>query len=164
MSDQGDAAQLVRRIRARRRMVDDYLRSARPRADRLTWVSIVSSALAAALTAGPAVGGGRFTGEVSEALELAGGPAAVWRPLCVLAMVVSIVAAISANLAKARNAESRIISAEACNAELEGLLTLVEFRQLPLDEAVKLYQQYVTRIPFVPDAARGSRRGRGRNR
>jgi len=164
MSDQVDAAQLVRRIKARRRMVDDYLRAARPRADRLTWVCIVSSALAAALTAGPAIGGARFTGEVVDVLDVSGGAPAVWRPLCLLAMVVSIIAAISANLAKARNAESRIVSAEACNAELEGLLTLVEFHQLPLDEAVKLYQQYVTRIPFVPDAQRTARRGGSRDR
>ena len=87
---------------------------------------------------------------MAKSLEL-GGPEAVWRPLCLAAMVVSVVAAISANLSKAKNAEARIVSAEACNAELEGLQALVEFRQVSLQEALKMYQQYVAKIPFVAE-------------
>ncbi len=75
----------------------------------------------------------------------------MWRPLCLAAMVMSVIAAISANLSKAKNAEARIVSAEACNAELEGLQALVEFRQVSLEEAVKMYQKYVARIPFVAE-------------
>jgi hypothetical protein len=114
----------------------------------LTYLSIVSSALAAALTAGPALGGPGFTRSVAEGLG-ANDDSNVWRLLCILAMVVSVIAAIAANLSKAKNAEARIISAETSNAELEGLQTLVEFGQLPLQDAVKLYQQYVAKIPFV---------------
>ena len=150
MQDQTDWQQLLTRIQDRRRTVDAFLRSARPRAERLTYVSVTSSALAAALTAGPALGGTRFTSGVAQSLELAG-PEAVWQPLCLAAMVVSVIAAISANLSKSKNAEARIVSAEACNAELEGLQALVEFRQVSLEEGVKLYQQYVARIPFVAD-------------
>lgn len=157
MSNSVEAPQLLRRIKNRRRSVDAYLQSARPRASRLMWVSIISSALAAALTAVPALGGASGTGELAASLELSG-PAAVWRPLCLLAMVVSIIAAVSANLSKARNAEARIINAEACSAELEGLQALVEFQQLSLEEAVKLYQQYVARIPFVPETTPGKER------
>jgi anti-sigma-K factor RskA len=161
MSDAVEAQQLLKRIKNRRRTVDAYLRTARPRAERLTYASIISSALAAALTAGPALGGAKFTDQVADSLQLAGAPA-VWRPLCVLAMVVSIIAAISANLSKAKSAEPRIIGAEACNAELEGLQALVEFHQVPLDEAVKLYQQYIARIPFVPETVRSKKRTGGR--
>jgi hypothetical protein len=116
----------------------------------LTYVSVVSSALAAALTAGPGLGGQKF---VSFATDMGVGdkPTDVWQPLCLVAAVVSVIAAISANLSKSKNAEARIIHAEACNAELEGLQALVEFQQVSLEDAVKLYQQYVTRIPFVPE-------------
>ena len=72
-------------------------------------------------------------------------------PPCLFAMLTSVVAAISANLSKSKNAEARIVSAEACNAELEGLQTLVEFQQVSTEEAVKLYQQYVARVPFVAE-------------
>jgi hypothetical protein len=87
---------------------------------------------------------------VAKSLELAG-PEDVWRPLCLGALVVSVIAAISANLSKAKNAEARIVSAEACNAELEGLQALVEFREVSLQEALRMYQQYVAKIPFVAD-------------
>lgn len=163
MPDQAIGPQLLRRIKNRRRTISAYLRLARPRAERLTYVSVISSALAAALTAGPALGGKRFTGQVADTWHLVDA-SDVWRPLCLLAMVVSVVAAISANLSKSKNAEARIIGAEACSAELEGLQTLVEFDQLPLEEAVKLYQQYIARIPFVPDTADVEGRSRSRKR
>jgi hypothetical protein len=157
-----NSTQLLRRIRSRRRTVEDFLRTARPRAERLTYVSVISSALAAALTAGPALGGMQFTNEVARTLSLAGG-AQVWRPLCLLAMVVSITAAVSANLSKSRNSQARIISAEACHAELEGLQTLVEFEQVSVEEAVKLYQQYIARIPFISESPRTKERSASRS-
>ncbi|MGI8459093.1 MAG: hypothetical protein ACR2LI_13405 [Propionibacteriaceae bacterium] len=163
MADQEIGPQLLRRIKSRRRTISAYLRLARPRAERLTYVSVISSALAAALTAGPALGGPTFMKRVAGTWQL-GEPSEVWRPLCLLAMVVSVVAAISANLSKSKNTEARIIAAEACSAELEGLQTLVEFDQLPVKEAVKLYQQYVARVPFVPDTADVERRSRSRKR
>lgn len=153
MTDQADWERLQKRIEDRRRTVEAYLRRARPRAERLTYVAIVSSALAAALTAGPGVGGTGFTGGVAKGLDIA--ESTVWQSLCLLGMVTSVVAAISANLSKSRNAEARIVSAEACNAELEGLQTLVEFQQVSLQEALKLYQQYVARVPFVVETPSG---------
>jgi hypothetical protein len=150
MTDKRDWQHLLNRITERRRGVEAYLRRARPRSDRLTMVTIISSAITAVLTAGPAIGGAPFMNSISSALQL-GGPANVWRPLCLLAMIFSVVAAISVNVGKSRNAENRIISAETCNAELEGLQTLIEYRQVPLEEAVRMYQQSVARVPFLRD-------------
>ena len=152
MQEQADWQQLLTLIKDRRRSIDEFLRSAKPRAERFTYVSVVSSAFAAALTAGPAIGGQRFTYGVVTSLGL-GGDQDVWWRLCLAAMVVSVIAAISANLSKAKNAEARMVSAEACNAELEGLQAPVEFRQVSLEEAVKMYQKYVARIPFVAEKA-----------
>jgi hypothetical protein len=133
----------------RRRSLDVYLKKMRPRSERLLMVTIVSSALAAVLNAGPALGGTDFTGPVAAALNL-GSPAAVWRPLCMLAMIVSVVAVISANLGKSKSSENRIASAETANGELESLEILIDFHQLPLKEAITMYQQSVARVPFVP--------------
>jgi hypothetical protein len=150
MPDGTDWQRLQERIKDRRDTLDVYLRVKRPRADRLTHASIVSSALSAALTAGPAVGGQRFVDRVAGSLDIQG--ESVWRPLCLAAMVISIVAAITTNLSKAKNTEARIVNVEATNAELEGLQTLIEFEQLSLEDAVKLYQQYIARVPFVVEA------------
>jgi hypothetical protein len=144
--------ELLNRIHARRAGIAAYLRRLRPRRDHLITTSIVSSALSAVLTAGPALGGETFADTVGHALSL-GDTSPVWRLLCFGALVVSLVAAVSANLAKSRDLERRVSAAEACNTELEGLETLLEFGHLPVDDAVKLYQQYVAKIPFVDEAA-----------
>jgi flavin-binding protein dodecin len=64
-------------------------------------------------------------------------------------MLVSVTAAICVNLNQASKADSKIVSAEVCNTELACLQTLVEFHQVSLDEALKLYQQHLTRVPFL---------------
>ena len=73
------------------------------------------------------------------------------RALCAAAMTASVVAAICANLSRSKNAEARIISAEACNTELEGLQTLLEFHQVPMKQAVKMFQESIAKVPFVED-------------
>lgn len=40
---------------------------------------------------------------------------------------------------------------------LEGLATLLEFGTLSVEDGVKLYQQYVTKIPFVDDTRAAAR-------
>ncbi len=155
-TDTESRRELLERIRARRASIGAYVRELEPRGARLTNVSIVCSSIVTALTAGPALGGTGFTSATAEALDL---PEAsfVWRALCFLAMVLSIVAAVATNLYKSHDVAARLAKAEACNVALEGLETLVEFGQLSLGEAVTLYQQYVAEIPFVhepPVAAR----------
>jgi hypothetical protein len=147
----GDYRQeLLDRIDARRASIDDYLRQARPRGNRLVNTAIISSAIAAVLTAGPALGGETFSVGVADSLSLPS-DSIVWRSLCFLALAVSIVAAITTNLSRSQDTAHRIASAEAANSELEGLRTLVEFGQIPIGEAAKLYQQYVTKIPWVEE-------------
>jgi len=143
-----DEQRLLRKIEDERAHIEQFLAVARPRCARLTAITIVSSALAAALTAGPALGGQTFTtwaGHVFGIKTAVG----VWQPLCLIVMLVSITAAISVNLNQSSKTESRITSAEVCNTELACLQTLIEFHQLPLDEALKLYQQHLSRVPFL---------------
>jgi hypothetical protein len=145
--------QLLAKIEKRRADVNAFLHDTRPRRNRMTNVSIVSSAMAAIFTAGPAIGGLAFAQAVEKGLALTQS-AVVWRTLCAGALIVSLVAAISTNLSKSQDLASRVTAAEVCNIELEGLRAFVEFRDLSVGEAVELYQQYVTKIPFVEEAPR----------
>ena len=73
--------------------------------------------------------------------------------LCLLALVVSVAAAVLTNIAKSQDDDARLSTAEAANAELEGLATLLQFGDLSVEDGVKLYQQYAVKIPFVEDLA-----------
>jgi hypothetical protein len=148
IDEAGTREALLERIQAKRASIRAFVGELEPRGARLNNLSIISSAVAAALTAGPALGGERFTAGVKGAVGI-WDESLVWRSLCLAAMIISIVAAISSNLYKSHEVASRLANAQACNAELEGLETLVQFGQIPVKEAVGLYQQYITRIPFI---------------
>lgn len=141
---------LLLRIETRRAGVQTFLRENRPRLRRRANITIVLTSLSAAFTAGPALGGESFADSVQNGLGLAT-ESVVWRVLCLLALVVSIGAAVMANLAKSQDADARLSTAEAAGAELEGLATLLHFGHLSVDDGVKLYQQYTVKIPFVQD-------------
>jgi hypothetical protein len=106
--------------------------------------------VAAAFTAGPALGGVTFAEAVQRGFSLPDS-SIVWRVLCFVAMLVSLVAAISVHLNKSQDMAAQLSAAEACNVELEGLRTLVEFAQLSVHDAAELYQKYITKIPFVEE-------------
>src|SRR5687767_5530282 len=141
---------LLRRIEARRAGVQAFLRENRPRIRRRANITIVLTSLSAVFTAGPALGGETFATSVQNGLGLATN-SVVWQVLCLLAMLVSVTAAVLANIAKSQDADARLSTAEAANAELEGLATLLQFGHLSVDDGVKLYQQYAGKIPFVQD-------------
>jgi MFS family permease len=141
---------LLWRIEARRAAVQAFLHHHRPRTRRRATMTIVLSSLAAVFTAGPAVGGETFAGAVQQAFRLSS-DSYVWRVLCLGALLVSVAAAVLTNLGKSQDDVARLGTAEAANAELEGLTTLLQFGQLSVQDAVKLYQQYSVKIPFVED-------------
>jgi hypothetical protein len=152
MAENSDVrADLLQRIWSRRAGLQAYVEQNRPRFRRRANVTIVLSTLAALSTAGPAVGGESFAGGVQRALGLSS-DSYVWRVLCLAALLVSVGAAILTNLAKSPDQAARLASAEAVDGELEGLSVLLEFGQLAVQDAVKLYQQYTAKISFVPDA------------
>ena len=83
------------------------------------------------------MGGESFAGGVEKALGLTS-DSYVWRALCLLALLVSIGAAVLTNLGKSSDQGGRLPTAEAVDGELEGLSFVLEFGQLPLEDAVKL--------------------------
>ena len=141
---------LLWRIEARRASIQAYLRENRPRTRRRATITIVLTSLAALFTAGPALGGEPFAESVQNTVGLTS-DSTVWRTLCLLALLVSIGAAILTNLGKAQDDVARLSSAEAANTELEGLAGLMHFGHLAVQDGVKLYQQYIVKIPFVDD-------------
>jgi hypothetical protein len=145
---------LLWRIEARRASIQTYLREHRPRTRRRATVTVVLSSLAALFTAGPALGGEPFARSVQNSLGLAS-DSYVWRTLCFLTLLVSIGSAILVNLGKVNDDVARLSSAEAANTELEGLTGLLQFGRVSLEDGVKLYQQYIVKIPFVDDLPSG---------
>ena len=143
--------QLLAQIKARRTEIEAFLGRTRPRRNRLGNISVASSAMAALFTAGPALGGPPLTKTVGTSLDIPAGW--VWQSLCLLAFVVSVVAAVTTNLLKSSDLANQVSSAEACKVDLECLSTSLQFRQLPVNEAVDLYQQYVAKIPFIHEAS-----------
>jgi hypothetical protein len=160
---EGARARLLETIGNRRDCIVDYIRAKSPASTRLSTISIVSSAVAAALTAGPAFGGSTFAETVQSGLDLRQSEV-VWRLLCFGALAVSVTAAISANLSKAHDLTSRIAAAEAAGATLHGLATRLEFGRLSVEDAAQEYRDIVAGIPFVPDMGRSTsgRSERGR--
>ena len=141
---------LLTRIEMRRAAIQAFLRANRPRIRRRSNVTIVLSALAAVFTAGPALGGETFAGSVQKVLGLST-DSLVWRVLCLGAMLVSVGAAVMTNIAKSQDSDARLSTVEAVNAELDGLGSLLHYGHLSVDDAVKLYQQYTAKVPFVED-------------
>jgi hypothetical protein len=143
---------LLMRIEQRRAAVQAFLRENRPRIRRRANVTIVLSSLAAAFTAGPALGGEPFAESVQRTLGL-NTSSIVWRVLCFAALLVAVSAAVLTNIAKSQDSEARLSTVEAVNAELEGLANLLHYGHLSLEDGVRLYQQYTAKIPFVDDLA-----------
>jgi hypothetical protein len=152
--------ELRAQIEGRRAGIATFLHDARPRRNRLINVSVVSSATAAVLVGGPALGGARFTNAVKDEFSL-GSAASIWQPLCIAALIVSLISAISSNLSKSHDVAAQVTAAEACNSELEGVLTSLRFGQISVEEASAQYQHCVTKIPFVEELTDTQRTHKG---
>jgi hypothetical protein len=139
---------LAATVSARRAEVQKYLTETRSSISRWATTSLICSAIAAVLTGGPALGGQQFTTTVQASLSLSD-TAPVWQPLCVGALVVSLLAAIATQLCRSREASGRIAIAEAANGTLEGLLIDLNCTDLTTDHALSRYRQVADKIGFV---------------
>ena len=160
MEAESGRARLLQEIETRRRAIEQYLDAKRPVSNRLTTISVISSCVAAALAAGPAVGGNGFAVAVQNGLPI-GQSSTVWRLLCFAAVAASIAAAISANLSKSSDLAERVAAAEAANSLLDGLRARMRFSRLPVAEGAGQYQEIIARIPWVSDPDEGAFRADG---
>lgn len=141
---------LLARIAAKRTHLQAHLRRHRPRSRRLTTATIVLTSLAAVFTAGPGVGGDGFNRVAADVVGSDSVPA-LWQVICLAAALLSASAAIVSGLSKSQESTAKLNTAAAVDCELEGLAFLLEFGQLPVEDAVKLYRQYIAKIDFIED-------------
>ncbi len=155
-TDAAARRELLDRVRARRASVSAFVQDQRPRGARLTTASMACSGLVTALTAGPAFGGPKFTQIAQQTFNLPS-EAFVWRFLCFAAVLASVAAGVTTNMYKTQDLGARLVKAEASQGVLEGVEVLLEFGQVPVADAIKLYQQAIAEIPFIPDQAATAR-------
>ncbi|MFF2300794.1 hypothetical protein [Arthrobacter sp. NPDC058127] len=147
---QAEAARqkLSDRIEAQETLICAYLKRQRPRRNRLMNLSVWGSVLSVTLTAGPALGGTRFTAAVQRVFSLPES-SMVWQILCLLAVLSSGVAALATNLASSHSVAAKVTAAENSSAQLGGLKLALDLGYLALEDALKLFQQYIALAPFV---------------
>jgi MFS family permease len=142
ISDDG----LVSRIKQKRADIEKFLATAQPRKRRLLNMTIGGGTVAAALTAGPAVGGPSFTAWMTQMLGL---QSPSWRLLCAAATVSSVVATVATQLLKSNNIEAHVIQAQGCRAKLEVLETALSLGQLDTSQATTEYLKCVEAAAFL---------------
>lgn len=147
-SENGDEAfdTLVPRIRAKRDDVQAYLRATRARRHRLVQTTIIAGAVAATLTAVPALGGEPLADWMTEAFAL---PAPSWRFLCAVAALCSFAATVATQMLKSHNYEERIVAAQGAQATLELLEIGIETGHVDGREATDQYAQTVKSTAFI---------------
>ena len=138
--------ELISRIREKRTHLDTFLSAARPRKRRLLNTTIVGGSVAAALTAGPALGGPSFTAWLTAAL---GSSSPSWRILCGAATVCSVMATIATQLLKSNNIEENVTKAQGCRAKLEVLDVGLTLGQLDTRQATSEYLKCVEDAAFI---------------
>jgi hypothetical protein len=127
----GDLSSLIQRTRDQ---VAKYLGQARTRQRRLLNVAIVAGALATALAGAPAV---------------VGVQPSVWRILCILAAVCSLVAAVVTQLQKSNSVGENVSRAETVRARLEVLNIGLISGNLSHEQAATEYAACVEQSSFI---------------
>jgi hypothetical protein len=129
----GELSSLIQRTRDQ---VATYLGNARTRQRRLLNVAIVAGVLATALAGGPAIVPG-------------GVPTPVWRTLCILAAVSSLVAAVVTQLQKSNSVGENVSRAETIRARLDVLNIGLISGNLSQDQAATEYAACVEQSSFI---------------
>ena len=137
---------VLEKIRTKREAIHAYIKIMEPRSKKLTNIAIICGAISAALTAAPALGGKSLSSWLTDAFKL---ELPVWQLLCLGAMICSIAATISVNMSKSHESTERIMRAQACDAKLEGLETLMEIGTIDTKTAADQYNQALQDIPYI---------------
>jgi hypothetical protein len=145
----GAGDQLLGRIRDKRAQVERFISSAVPRKRRLLNITIVGGTLAAALTAGPAIGGQSFTAWLTRTFALS---SPSWQLLCLVASASSIMATVSTQLLKSHNIEEHVTRAQRCRAKLEVLEVGIGSGQMDMSQATTEYMRCVEEAAFLDEA------------
>jgi hypothetical protein len=146
MAPQDPATELAARIRDKRGQLERFLATARPKKRRLINTTIIGGSIAAALTAGPAVGGPSFTTWLTGTLGLT---SPSWRLLCAAASVSSLTATVATQLLKSHNIEEHVTRAQGCRAKLEVIEVGLAAGQIDAKQATAEYLKCVEEAAFL---------------
>ena len=139
-------SELLDRVVRKKQEVEAFLSRAQPRRRRLLNVTIFGGTLAAAFTAGPAVGGASFTQWLTKAFGL-DNPS--WQLLCGAAAACSVAATLSTQLLKSQNVEEHVARALSCRAKLEVLEVGLTTGQLDVPQATTEFMRCVEEASFL---------------
>lgn len=139
--------ELSRRVKAKREAIDAYLAASVKRRDRLMYLSIFGGALAAALTAGPAIFGKPFSDWIQQDLLQARAPA--WQLLCAAAMICSLVATTATQLNRSKGYDENISRARNARGALEALDVGIMCGHLTKVDATGQYLKCIEDLAFL---------------
>jgi hypothetical protein len=139
-------AELLARTSRKRQDVERWLASAVPRKRRLLNVTIVGGTMAAAFTAGPAVGGQGFARWLTMTFGL---DSPSWQLLCGAAAVSSVAATVATQLLKSQNVEEHLARAQTCRAKLEMIEVGLSTGYLEVGQATTDFLRCVEDASFI---------------
>ncbi len=129
---------LLKRIHTKRSHIATYLSTVEPTANRITTLTTFCSAVAALLT-----------GSLTKALGITGPSSPSWQWIAASATGFSIVAGSANQWYKSRDFATRVSTAQATDAKLEALETLLEVGQISPKDAMTRYERYLLEIDFI---------------
>ena len=144
------SGELLDRVRSKRAEVDKYLAFNSRRRCLLVNLVIIAGALAALLTAPPAVGGKTFTNWLQELFPSLA-PSS-WRFLCFFACLASLVSVVAIQIQKSNNYEEHIVRAQGLRAALEVLEVSVTCGSLTTHEATSQFLKCLEDSSFMEPA------------
>jgi pSer/pThr/pTyr-binding forkhead associated (FHA) protein len=143
------SGELLDRVRSKRAEVDKYLEFNSRRRYLLVNLVIIAGALAALLTAPPAVGGKPFTDWLQQLFH-SSEPA--WRFLCLFACLASLVSVVAIQIQKSNNYEEHIVRAQGLRATLEVLEVSITCGSLTIDKAMGQFLKCLEDSSFMEPA------------
>jgi hypothetical protein len=135
-------------ITAHQHACSNYLATTRPRSAAWTSTNIVSSALAAAVAAGPTFGGSAFVNMLQRGLGLPDDLPLV-QILCAVVFSITIVSTITANIIHTRDYATKLAAAETCYGALDSLRVELQFGAIPVVRGAEKVAKEIARTPFI---------------
>ena len=143
------SGELLDRVRSKRAEVDKYLAFNSRRRRLLVNLVIIAGALAAFLTAPPAVGGKRFTDWLQQLFD---STAPAWQFLCFFACLASLASVIAIQIQKSNNYEEHIVRAQGLRAALEVLEVSITCGSLTIHKATSQFLKCLEDSSFMEPA------------
>jgi hypothetical protein len=141
-----NSGELLELVRAKRAEVENYLNQASRRRRLLTNLVLTGSAVAAVLTAPPAVGGKPFANWLQGVF---GAKTPSWQYLCIFATLFSAATLIATQLQKSNNYDENIARARAVRATLETLEVSVSAGSMTTRDGTQEFLRCLENSSFI---------------